>query len=553
MRKLILLGLSMILLITFSFSQTSPTLTREYGGVKIENDDYMVDWDMEISGYSPHSGKFIMEGELISKQIDRDVDVCIVSPVQFNPGSKAVIEYDDYVSVKKNYYYYCGSGSYGWEDFDNKIVYCDSRYADNSSILQGNRDLINVSDEYYIDATVNDAVIYWNETVQESRHFSNDITGNLDVYNKNTIYGNYQYCGHKTYKADVSYNLKFEIDVDKEDLPVKYSVCFGDIASSTLHFCLDPEIVDSRTWTSTADFQNGTQFTGLETGNNEISLLDFVDIGGSLKRYYNFTDTCTDSTGEEDCTLVSAPPTISSTPDGADGAGYHTDGSADCIVTSLDDEKLLLRVQFTICSLVNQSANTGTLMGWGTSPMIADIRGDGTNLEYFIRNSGSQCKAPGGPTCPFDITTLSQDEAWHHFCWRLFTNDQITVSMDGEMISNQSSSISQGSFSNENENAIGCLPYGTRTGFHNAQYDEWAIYNVSKTNEEIRAIANGTGDNSYCNPFRNPNGCAGYVSHALFSDRQEWSPQAGNSFENISIVITLPANTAVSFRYNATN
>ena len=40
----------------------SAFIVNSDGGIKTENSNYLIDWELEVTGYSPHSGTFILEG-----------------------------------------------------------------------------------------------------------------------------------------------------------------------------------------------------------------------------------------------------------------------------------------------------------------------------------------------------------------------------------------------------------------------------------------------------------------------------------------------------------
>ena len=83
-------------------------IKRPDGSVYVENDDYMIDWRFETTGYSPVTGMFYLEGtKMKSKLIDRSVDICIVTPEPFLAGSTGMIYWQDYGIVKTPWHYYC--------------------------------------------------------------------------------------------------------------------------------------------------------------------------------------------------------------------------------------------------------------------------------------------------------------------------------------------------------------------------------------------------------------------------------------------------------------
>ena len=247
-------------------AETNETIIRNGVAIRIENNNYLIDWELDISGYSPYLDKFILEGnELMSKNIDRTTDVAIISPVKLKSESKAWIWKDVEEGVKVEKSYFCDSNNYGWTDFDNKILYCNiTAYDNKTSSYKDIYTTIQISDDYDFIINPDNATVIWNDTVVSASIKKTDVTSKFKYKEHNTKYGNHvYYIKDVTFKANKPYRFRFEIDINKTELPVKYTVCFGDINTSTLYFCLDPTITNSRTWTVNDDFTNGTVYSNI--------------------------------------------------------------------------------------------------------------------------------------------------------------------------------------------------------------------------------------------------------------------------------------------------
>lgn len=278
--KLIFVITGLILLFSLGYSQENGNITRHDASIMIENDNYMIDWDLEITGHTPYDdNKYIIEGNrMMSKGIDRTMDVCIVSPIEFMNGSKLFIWQNVSKTIIYPHSYFCNSSNYGWLISD-EVAYCNYtiipvyKNPANKTIdyYEDMREIINVEGDYVLINNLNNATIYWNHTNYAMENKFVDITDSIDIFNKETSLGDYEYCRkNTTFKADKEYKMRFKINVN--ETPVKYSVCFGDIDSKTLYFCLDPTLTTDRTWTTNTDFTNGTTLTNLITTGDDIRI-----------------------------------------------------------------------------------------------------------------------------------------------------------------------------------------------------------------------------------------------------------------------------------------
>lgn len=239
-----------------------------------------------------------------------------------------------------------------------------------------------------------------------------------------------------------------------------------------------------------------------------VTLVTSIQLQDHMIRYYNFTDGCTDALGNSDCSYSGSPQITSNTPDNNEGKGLIVDGN-DCIIEdyTVNGANLLQNNKFTVCFWINATiSGSGTFFGFGESPLIYDARDDGTNLEYYIRDTDSTARVSPNP---YDATSSYPDGTWNFVCWKLETNNNLTLYVNGEKEDLKATTTSSGNWNTENEFALGCLPYSTPTGFHSGEYDELSIFSEAINRSHIIELYNGTDVGTYCDPIQNPNGCTG--------------------------------------------
>lgn len=256
-----------------------------------------------------------------------------------------------------------------------------------------------------------------------------------------------------------------------------------------------------------------------------------IKIDSGLIHYYNFTQGANDTKdaihGAFDGTITR----ISSTPDGDDGKGYKTDGLSSSFFVDLNVDNLIQANLFTVCFLYN-TTNTGlTLAGWGDDPLILDLRNDGTNLEYYIRDEGSNVRVSPNP---YEVTSLFQDLAWHHVCIRLNSSNRLSTIFDGVKVADKITTISSGAWTTESFFGIGVLPYAVRTNWKATEFDELAIYNTALNDSQMLEIATGK-NGGYCSPANNPNGC-GDVSSTITLFTNLTNNTINYNFEELSFI-----------------
>jgi len=241
----------------------------------IETDNYYIKSNLGVTGYSPVTNNNVMEMTLMSKGQDRTIDIAIISDAEFNIGSKVKLytETNIYKTVKSEYV--CTSNKYGWKQL-GKIAYCNLTYYDNvTDTYIEYEDIIEISSDYSFKINPNNATISWNNTILDSIDKSwTDITNKFNHVSRETLYGNeIYYVRDVTFKSDKEYHTQFHINVNDEYLPLKYSICFGNIEDRQIYFCLDPTIINSKTWTIDGDWNQ--TLTNLTTINNQLELATY--------------------------------------------------------------------------------------------------------------------------------------------------------------------------------------------------------------------------------------------------------------------------------------
>ena len=235
------------------------------------------------------------------------------------------------------------------------------------------------------------------------------------------------------------------------------------------------------------------------------SFVTSIKIDSGLTHYYNFTQGANDTFNTADGGFDGTITRISTTPDNDDGKGYKSDGTGSAFYVSLSSDSFIDSNTFTTCFWFN-TTNTGvSLYGWGVSPLIFDLRNDGTNLEYFIRDSSSVARNSPNPD---DITASYQDFQWHYYCARLNSSNRLSSFFDGVKVDDKVTTISSGDWSIEDIFALGALGFSPRQNWKLTEFDELSFYSTALNDSQILEIYNGTDVGTYCSPIQNPNGCS---------------------------------------------
>ena len=270
-----------------------------------------IDWELESHGCSPITNKCYLEGVI---ETSGQLDIGVISPVEFKSGTKAYIWKDETSLVSISNEYTCDSKSFGF--LDKNTFYCDT-----TKMLYENGIFHNRSYQETIILTnqnnVEGNTIYWNTTRVVTEKKKIDISSSLKLKKDwNTDYGDKIYYDSFNFEQGKKYPIRLEIEVNPSDLPIKYTVVIGDIEQGRLDLILDPTITDSRTWTVQEDFDNETVVTNLTTTNNDIRLSNWLDFTPTLcwnmdvDSSGQYEENC-DGTGEFNVTVIESDYTAS--------------------------------------------------------------------------------------------------------------------------------------------------------------------------------------------------------------------------------------------------
>src|SRR3990167_1318312 len=200
-------------------------------------------------------------------------------------------------SIDSNYKYNdytCTGSSYGY--IDNTHFYCNHTYTQINNITLENtsydiQDILSITDNNKIE----DNKIIWYDRSDKLYYDKTSKDIKLKTKVGFTNYGLYQYyieAEEFIATAQDSYTIKVT-PYDFGLLPIKYTICMGDVKDQTTWFCLDPTITDSRTWTTDADFTNGTILSNMTTSNNQLELSNSLLTKTSSFEGLSGTITCT--------------------------------------------------------------------------------------------------------------------------------------------------------------------------------------------------------------------------------------------------------------------
>ncbi|MBD3203404.1 hypothetical protein GF327_03860 [Candidatus Woesearchaeota archaeon] len=549
MKNKIVLTLFIITLIPIGMSNSfNAQITRKDSGIKIENENYLIDWELEVTGYSPVTGKFVLEGRsLKSKNADRTVDIAVISPVKFRQGSKAFVKKAVEKTITREKSYTCEGEDYGWSDADE--IYCIKAisYKDNSTNKTVNENktfYFKVGEGAQIENLDQGVKYVWNESYTREEKKAVDISSEFNYINFKTDYGeNIYYVDDVEFKAGEDNKFEFEVDVDKTELPVKYTVCVGDIEKRELYFCLDPIITNSRTWTTDADWNNGTcENCTVEDG--KVRLGNYLN-SSDLKVCYSFENDSTDSTDNKEHGVIEGNPTFSF---GKINNAIYLDGSGDAVDLGTNLSKHFSDHFFTITGWFNSSYSSDNQY------IIASSQSQGCQHTKVRIDSDGKIRfgvtdVNGAGNDDNDIRTTSSgynDGDWHHFAVLINGTDadHMYIYIDG---SKKNVNI----LSNEGEigdwDPFDCQTrIGDSYDYVNGVLDEIKFYNRSLSDEEI------------LNDYNSDSGVSCelvYSSYllSLWSYREGLSPQTGSKIINQTFNMEIASGSDIFYRFNTSN
>lgn len=470
----------------YFFPNSDDVISKYHSNIRLEDADNIISIELETTGLSPTSQAVIDIDKLSKKKINGKFDLIVISPKPMG-------------NIKAT----------SWKETTETTI----------------RDVYDKNGNYVSTITY--------DTLQGIRQ--KDITSKILHNNFTTIYGNYQYyLKNEDFKANKPDKYRFEVSPNINDLPIKYTVCLGDITNQATWFCLDPTITDSRTWTVNADFTNGTIINNITTSSDQIELTSSAGSSG-YTLFYNETfegKTIGQFTGA-----------------GNNGTGTWSIATSGCkqgsnclrLTNPIDAQggKYIDNSTFNL----NVANNNYTIKGWVQD--VAD--GGGTNAWGGILINWQKGMWNGTSPDGFDFTDHANTNCYlYHKPYSLLSAN-ITSGLCGahtwrwfEMtIENKIVAVTIWTDNTKTTTLVGTANMLGGQLAHDSGYFgyvcggdcifdgvEWYVYQSGATT---------------------------YNTQGLYSDRQGWSPQTNNMITNLSTVVTTTGTGTVQFRYNNTN
>lgn len=559
-KKILVLFLLLIFIfgIDISFSQTeNPTteinIIKDKAGAIVTDSNFTLKWELEKTGLVPKSdSKVKLIGSVIPTK-DFTIDFGIISPVTFKSGT-FIVKYDLPVTYKIEKSSFCDSSVYGWEVV-NEIVYCSRTQTSNISAVT-HTDKYYVTSENYIVTNPNNATIYWNETNIVIENKEIDLIDRHKYYNYETDYGNHVYLVEGlNIKKDIEYNFEIILEVDKKNLPLKYTVALGDLSERKLWFLYDPEITDARTWTDNNDFNNGTTKTTLDITSTEIKLNDYLDLTQDMWAYWDLNETSSNFIDSQGSTNLSSYVVNARGIDFVDSLnpGIHleaNDSGSGLIWTTGDgsaDERGT-NDEFSINAWINTETNVGNIADkcHFSSTWSREFCWDFDASNHLTFDAYATSDTGGGATVSLAQTGSGITPGNHMVT---MTYDDVNLKMYVDGVENLTTAYSSGIQDDSSGESYYIGAKWSNAGEFDGNMSDVAMWSRGISASEVTTLYNeGMG----FNPLQDEVS-GNYSSSGLFSDRQGWSPEAGNTITNISIVIDLEADTEVLFRYSPDN
>ena len=509
------------------------------GRVINSNENFTVDCDLEYLGYSPVTGKFYPKCTITSHKKDVYVDIAFISDAPLRTGSTVkVVRYNIPKKIIKSYT--CSGNKYGWITV-GELAYCNTTYIDGNLSEYDIEKRISVTDENYFHIPTK--TLYWNV----STIVTDTVLPHVSKATKNTPYGNRQYYFGGTLKKGIRYDVEFEILLNKKYLPLKYTITIGNIAQKKLYFVLDPTIINSRTWTTQVDMENGTTLDNLTADGGTlrlVSLEDDLDVGIAYYVTLDESGTVTESVGNlTDFDKVNTPTFISSAV--VNGGYQFTGGDTDCLNNSI--ERNYNGGNYTISFWANVTSHnldsgyfhTGypsNRVGLITDPFAGSVAGTEMGYVDSFGNGISQADV-----CMFSSTPLNE---WHMYS-ATWNGSHQKVYLDG-VLENTCAHIGQTADGFSNNFEIGSQ-YNCGAYSADGSIDELGIWTIELTASQLINLRDQTNISQNQYPFS-----LGIRPQGFLSDLQNWT--STENFTNISIVVELqPSIGNISFRFNETN
>lgn len=555
--KLILMGVVIILLLSLSgISAEVQTDTKDkYGSVKTEDSNNVIEIELDITGLNPTKEYAVIEIKNIGKKLSGGLnDIMVISPI---PLFNIQIESNKYKTktIVTNQSYTCSGSSYGY--IDTTHFYCNTTYSsiNNATLINETYDfqqIINVP----AGSIQKTNVVTWStsEVVTEKEKEVKTVKLKSKSISSSYGYGVFMYyIEAEDFIAGLENSYKIKVTPSNFGLlPIKYTVCIGDNKDIANAFCLDPTITNSRTWTTNADFTNGTILSNMTTSNDRLEIgVTSINYNTGLYTHLNFSNvidyygnlTFTNSggtfgTGGKIGDMMTINNAVNNqrvlTGNDALDFFYTTDASINVWVNPLD----LTSPYGEGMAIISGSPGESVICG-GANDWALSVDDTSNKLDFAINgNGGVTTRVP----VVFAINTWYMVTMTHNETG----TDQWRVYIDGVLYN--TTSVESAQACSGVEYNIGNRPQAT-TYYHpwHGKMDEMTFWNgYTLTQDDITSLYNS--GNAKIHPF-----VGSQLTQSQLQDRQSWTPQSGNTFINLSAVVVTTGTSTVKFRYNSTN
>jgi len=529
-----------------------PTMTiDEFGrSKKLIDSNFTLFWELEEQGLGT-DGKIHLMGYLIPAK-DITIDLAVVTDVPLT-GGNFIVDWETTEVTKELKSFTCVGDSYGWEIGD-KLVWCNISISDNTTYDYTIRQVVTEENYFHLPTKT----IYWNKTKTEIIKHTKEFKGDIRYTNIDLGYGNdTHYITDMNVKKDIKYEMEIILEVDKRNLPFKYTVALGDISENKLWFLYDPTIVDSRTWTTTADFTNGT-ITNMDTSGNEFKGSSAFDTT-NLTIWLTFDDTNTSGSTRYDVSGNSLDATCSGTVPGDVGMineSEYFDSSGQCIIS--DNSLMDIEQFFTFGLWFNTTVEGGSPQYFRNratdgSPNVEFLHQANNNRFLFITQNDD------GDMCMVNVADGAYNDGEFHYLILIFNDTNtgscateclknVHVLIDGikpsqSILASAGDCLATGGFDFQTGMYIGDQLEGGRPMIGNI--DEFFQINRELEKPEYDYLyASGSPDKDQHPTFP--------LGDGFLHDLQSQCPQADNLITNISVEQTKDS-TGMTFSYSDDN
>ena len=509
---------------------------KTFGKSRLINDtNTTLFWKLDDQGISPVDGKIHLSG-YIDLKYNKNIDFGIITPEKVNSG-EFWVSYPWSGDVVTKHEYTC-EGAFGWV-IPNYQIWCNTTNLDiNNTPGESVKNIINVTPDNYV--LIANKTIWWNTTKYESLTKRVNLAPRKRYVERQTPYGdNIYFIKDLNVKKGTKYNFDIVLDVDKQYLPLKYTIVIGDIDNKKLWFIYDPTITDLRTWTTEEDFDNETTTENITLTNDQIELSPSSVLQDDLLLYYTFDTGDYSGASIYDKTDNSYTATL---------AGGYTTGTTGKVGKALTFAGAGWAT--TAAYLFSSGRDYFSTSLWFKSTQSTKGQfytsysgGIGDWLQFYISNPTAGDISFNPSTGGLEIAGSWNDGDWHHVVGT-YEDGYAETWIDG--VKEGTKDSSPHTFYGGNIIILGAYDGATGKQNYNGVLDEIGIWDGVLTDANIATLYNsgdGIGYDDMVGDGRSGN----------YLDVQKWSPQINGLLENISIEITQSGTGSVLFKYNKTN